>query len=60
MIESFFILKSKLTYKLSELVIDGSHIVVDSLTFEKLSSRPYGRRLYRKLQNGTERFILYK
>lgn len=58
--ELFYLLKTKITYRLSELVIDGNHIKVHGNVYERLSSRPHGRRVAMRLRGENERLILYK
>ena len=62
MIESYFIPSTKVNGKTSHLVMNGSHIVVEGITYEQLSSKPRGRSIVRtltKLENPEERIVLY-
>lgn len=58
--ELYYLLKTKITYRLAELVIDGNHIRVNGNTYERLISRPHGRRVDMRLRSDNERLILYK
>lgn len=49
MIYSNFIKADKITAKISQNIISGNHIKVDGNRFEKLSKKPYGKTIVRKL-----------
>ena len=61
MIETFYIKSTKINARVSDLVIDGSHIVLEGYRYERLSRRPRGRAIERKLLNESskERLIIY-
>ena len=40
-----------MSFKISESHIDGQHITVDGIVYERISKVPSGRRLLRKLVN---------
>jgi hypothetical protein len=49
MIKSNYIRSTKITPRIKQTVITGEHISIDGDTFEKLSKKPYGRTILRKL-----------
>jgi len=49
MIKSNYIRSSKITPIIKQTVISGEHITIEGDTFEKLSKKPYGRTILRKL-----------
>ena len=49
MIKSNYIRSSKITPRIKATVISGEHITIEGDTFEKLSKKPYGRTILRKL-----------
>ena len=59
MIESYYILESKVNSKISNLVMIGYNIRVEGYEYVRLSSKPRGRYPKRKLQNSNERLLIY-
>jgi len=59
--ELFFIPSHKVTPVVAELVEEGNHITLDGLTYQKLSRKPRGRIVRRKLQSLDEstRILIY-
>ena len=59
--ESYFIRGTKVNARVAELIIEGQYIQIDGYRFEKLSKKPRGRVIERRLQNTNtqERFIIY-
>ena len=49
MIKSNYIRSSKITPRIKQTVIAGEHITIGEDTFEKLSKKPYGKTILRKL-----------
>lgn len=49
--KEFYIHYAKINARIAETVTTGYHIVVDGETYEKVSRRPAGKRLVRKLRN---------
>lgn len=49
MVKSNYIRSSKITPRIKQTVISGEHITIGEDTFEKLSKKPYGRTILRKL-----------
>lgn len=47
----FYVPALKINAKISDLVIDGHHIMIGDDRFERLKNRPTGRRVLRKLEN---------
>jgi|TARA_B110000305_G_C19437855_1_gene640038 hypothetical protein len=47
----FFVTSTKINARIADTVIDGKHINVEGLTYQRVSKRPQGRRVLRKLQN---------
>jgi hypothetical protein len=59
--ELFFIPSHRVTPVVVELVEEGNHITLDGLTYQKLSRKPRGRVVRRRLQstNGDTRILIY-
>ena len=59
--ELFFIPSTKVNAKVAELVLEGQHINIGGYQYERLSGKPRGRNILRKLVNEKkgERFIIY-
>jgi hypothetical protein len=59
--ESYFIRGTKVNARVADLIVEGQYIQIDGYRFEKLSKKPRGRVIERKLQNTNtqERFIIY-
>ena len=57
----YFIAPTKINARISDSVLSGYHIVVDGLTYEQTSKRPFGKSLKRSLINETkqERILIY-
>lgn len=51
----------KMNARLEEIKVDGYHITIGDYTYEKVSRRPLGRSVFRKLLNTTteEQIIIY-
>jgi hypothetical protein len=49
MIKLNYIRSTKITPRIKQTVITGEHISIDGDTYEKLSKKPYGRTILRKL-----------
>lgn len=62
MISTFYVSSTRINARIADLVMPGSHITVDGLTYEQLSRRPKGRSIYRKFtkEDNTESIIIYK
>jgi len=61
MVKSMYVPSHRITYKISEDVVPGHHIMVEGQRYEMLSKRPIGRRVTRSLINEEkqERIVLY-
>lgn len=61
MVKLMYVPSSKITYKISEDIVSGNHIVVGGVRYELISKRPIGRRVTRSLINEKkqERIVLY-
>jgi len=61
MTKLYFIPATKINARISETVLPGYHIMVDGLTFEQTSKRPFGKTLKRSLVNEAkqERILIY-
>jgi len=59
--ENYFILKSKLNFKLQQTVVDGGGIRLGGYNYIQLSSKPRGRSIKQKLlgQDSGDRFVIY-
>lgn len=49
--ELFYVPSLRVNSKISDLVIEGNHITIDGITYQRLSRKPRGRSLKRKLKN---------
>jgi hypothetical protein len=47
----FYVPGLKITAKIADTVIDGQHIEVDGDRYERVSKRPTGRRVMRRLRS---------
>ena len=47
----FFVASTKINARIADTVIEGNHITVQGLTYQRLTRRPVGRRIIRKLLN---------
>jgi|SaaInl85LU_5_DNA_1037374.scaffolds.fasta_scaffold44440_2 hypothetical protein len=59
MIESYYILQSKLNARIAHLAVEGNNIRVEDYEYIRLSSKPRGRQPKRKLQSSNERILIY-
>jgi len=59
MIESYYILESKVNSKISNSVMNGYNIRFEDYEYVRLSSKPRGRYPKRKLQSSNERLLIY-
>lgn len=59
--KKFYILYSKINARISDSVMTGYHIKVDDLTYERVSRRPLGKRVVKRLLNTSteEKLVLY-
>lgn len=59
--ELYFIPSLKINARVSELVIQGNHIEIEGITYQRLSRKPRGRSVSRKLLNESTntRIIVY-
>ena len=59
--ELYFIPSVKISARVAELVIEGEHIEIGGLTYQRLSRKPRGRSVSRKLRNESTntRIIIY-
>lgn len=59
--EQYFISPIKMTETIAETIIPGNHIVVGGYQYERVGSKPRGRRIMRKLLNLTEdlKLVIY-
>jgi hypothetical protein len=57
----YFIPSLKINARVSELVIQGNHIEIEGITYQRLSRKPRGRSVSRKLLNESTntRIIIY-
>ena len=57
--ELYYVPSSKVNSKVADLVIDGNHIEIKGITYQRLSRKPRGRSIKRKLKGlETETSIL--
>ena len=59
--ELYFIPSLKINARVSELAIQGNHIEIEGITYQRLSRKPRGRSVSRKLLNESTntRIIIY-
>lgn len=59
--ELFYVPSLKVNSKIADLVIEGNHIEINGITFQRLSRKPRGRSIKRKLQdlNNNTRILIY-
>ena len=59
--ELYYVPSLRVNAKISDLVIDGNHIDIDGITYQRLSRKPKGRALKRKLQStqSNTRILIY-
>jgi len=59
--EVYYIQSSKINAKVADTVIEGYHLEIDKITFQRLSRKPRGRSIKHKFINekGTERLLIY-
>lgn len=47
----FYVTATKINARIADTVITGKHITIDGYTYERVSRRPLGRRVIRKLKS---------
>ena len=59
--ELFYIPSLKVNAKVSDLVIEGNHIEIEGITYQRLTRKPRGRSLKRKLKSlkSNTRILIY-
>ena len=59
--ELYYVPSMKVNTKVSDLVIEGYHIEIDGRTYQRLSRKPRGRSVKRRLLNlsKSERILIY-
>jgi|GEM_PF-1425960 len=60
--EYYYVSSLKINSKISDTVIEGKHIEIDGITFQRLSRKPRGRAIERRLLNMDSRLrlVIYK
>lgn len=51
MLKSYYIKSNKISAKINEILLPGNHIMIEGDRFERVSKRPFGRSIVRKLQS---------
>lgn len=61
MTELYYFPTVRINAKIADLVIPGMHIRIDDYVYERLSRKPKGRSIARRLQNLNQelKFIIY-
>ncbi len=56
-----YVPRAKMTYRISETVVDGFHIKLNDYTYDRVAKKPQGRALKHSLINNdnTERWLIY-
>lgn len=49
--KEYYIAKSRMNARIADTVIDGVHITIDGIIYERITKAPAGRRALRRLQN---------
>jgi hypothetical protein len=59
--ELFYIPSLRVNAKVADLVIEGNHIEIDGITYQRLSRKPRGRSIKRKLSStkSNTRILIY-
>ena len=59
--ELYYVPSLRINSKISELVIEGNHIEFDGITYQRLSRKPRGRSIKRKLKSleSNTRILIY-
>jgi hypothetical protein len=59
--ELYYVPSLRINSKISDLVIQGNHIEIDNITYQRLSSKPRGRSIKRKLKSlqSNTRILIY-
>ena len=59
--ELFYVPSLRINSKISDLVIEGNHITIDGITYQRLSRKPRGRAIKRKLKGleSSTRILIY-
>ena len=60
--ENYYVPSLKINSKISDTVIEGKHIEIDGITFQRLSRKPRGRSIQRRLLNmdSNLRLVIYR
>ncbi len=59
--ELYYVPSLRVNSKISDLVIEGNHIELDGITYQRLSRKPRGRSIKRKLKSleSNTRILIY-
>jgi hypothetical protein len=59
--ELYYVPSLRINVKISDLVIEGNHIELDGITYQRLSRKPRGRSIKRKLKSlqSNTRILIY-
>jgi len=59
--ELYYVPSLRVNAKISDLVIEGNHIELDGITYQRLSRKPRGRSIKRKLKSlqSNTRILIY-
>ena len=59
--ELYYVPSLRVNSKISDLVIEGNHIELDGITYQRLSRKPRGRSIKRKLKSleSDTRILIY-
>lgn len=60
--EEYYLPSLKINSKVSDTVIEGRHIEIDGITYQRLSRKPRGRSIQRRLLNmdSNLRLVIYR
>lgn len=59
--ELYYVPSLRINAKISDLVIEGNHIEIEGITYQRLSRKPRGRSIKRKLKSlqSNTRILIY-
>ena len=60
--EKYYVSSSKINAKISDTVLEGMHLEIGGITFQRLSRKPRGRSIEKKLLSlsGSTRLVIYR
>mgnify|MGYP003654762309 FL=1 len=61
-LEQYYVSSLKINAKISDTVLEGMHLEIGGITFQRLSRKPRGRSIQRKLlsMDNSTRLVIYR